>query len=74
MCFLYLVATGMNDVNHPEWGSWAGRYGLKPSDRGQRYYCAEVADAWHGTTNRDNTLIQWAAHLQNDFRARMENA
>lgn len=68
--FLYLIPTGMNDPAHPEWGSWAGRYG--PMTNTANYYWANQRDTWNGTTNRDNTLARWAAHLQNDFKARMD--
>jgi len=71
MSFLYLVPTGMNDVNEPTWGSWAGRYA--PREGGPPgYYWATARDAWNGTTSRENTLARWAVHLQNDFRARMD--
>jgi hypothetical protein len=70
--FLYLVPTGMNDPYQPTWGSWAGRYALNTNYPGKPYYWATQVDAWNGTTNRDNTLARWAAHLQNDFKARMD--
>jgi len=72
MMFLYLVPTGMNDPNEPTWGSWAGRYGANAECPGKPYFWANQADAWRGTTNRDNTLARWAADLQNDFRARLD--
>jgi len=72
MTFLYLVPTGMNDPEHPTWGSWAGRYGPQDEFPGKRYFWANQKDAWNGTTNRDDTLARWAADLQNDFRARMD--
>ena len=72
MMFLYLVPNGMNDPNKPTWGSWAGRYGPNEECPGKPYFWANQADAWHGTTNRDNTLARWAADLQNDFRARLD--
>ncbi|MHC1769274.1 MAG: nucleoside hydrolase-like domain-containing protein [Verrucomicrobiia bacterium] len=72
MMFLYLIPTGMNDPNEPTWGSWAGRYGPNEECPGKPYFWANQTDAWHGTTNRDNTLARWAADLQNDFRARMD--
>ena len=72
MSFLYLVPTGMNDPDHPGWGSWAGRYGRNESSSCPSYYWANQTDAWNGTTNRDNTLARWAVDLQNDFRARMD--
>jgi hypothetical protein len=72
MSFLYLVPTGMNEPEQPAWGSWAGRYGPRSEFPGKPYYWANEADAWQGTTHRDNTLRRWAADLQNDFRARMD--
>jgi len=36
------------------------------------YDWAGLADAWQGSTNRDNTLLRWAAAIQNDFRARLD--
>jgi hypothetical protein len=71
MTFLYLVPTGMNDPDHPTWGSWAGRYGVRDGNT-PTYYWANVQDAWNGTTSRENTLARWAVHLQNDFRARLD--
>jgi hypothetical protein len=70
--FLYLVPTGMNDPYEPTWGSWAGRYGVREDATGKPLYWANQLDAWSGRTNRDNTLARWAAHLQNDFRARLD--
>jgi hypothetical protein len=72
MTFLYLVPTGMNDPEQPTWGSWAGRYGRNENYKDKNYYWANQEDTWHGSTNRDNTLKRWAAHLQNDFRARLD--
>lgn len=72
MTFLYLVPTGMNDPEQPGWGSWAGRYGLNTNYAGQPSFWANQFDAWNGATNRDNTLRRWAAHLQNDFKARLD--
>jgi hypothetical protein len=70
--FLYLVPSGMNDPLEPTWGSWAGRYGTNENFSGKPFFWANQADAWRGTTNRDNTLLRWAAALQNDFRARLD--
>ena len=72
MMLLYLVPTGMNDPYQPTWGSWASRHGRSEEHPGKPYYWANQVDAWQGTTGRDNTLLRWAAHLQNDFRARMD--
>lgn len=39
---------------------------------GKPYFWANQTDHWQGVTNRDNTLLRWAAHLQNDFRTRLD--
>jgi hypothetical protein len=70
--FLYLVPTGMNDPEQPTWGSWAGRYGRNEEYQERNYFWANQEDEWNGTKNRDNTLLRWAAHLQNDFKCRMD--
>lgn len=71
--FIYLIPTGMNDPMHPDWGSWAGRFGVRDVEpRSTNYYWSNLRDVWQGTTNRDNTLKRWAADLQNDFRARFD--
>ncbi len=72
MMFIYVIPTGMNDPEQPTWGSWAGRYGRNETHAGRPYYFANQADAWQGSTHRENSLKRWAVHLQNDFRARMD--
>lgn len=79
LTFLYLIPNGLGNPDHPEFGSWAGRFGkmtkseLFPEDaRDRAYFCPNVRDTIDGRTNRDNTLVRWAAHLQNDFRARLD--
>jgi hypothetical protein len=72
MTFLFLVPIGLNDDQNPRRGSWAGRYGLMPDAGDKKYYWANVQDDWSGTRERENTLRRWAAHLQNDFRARLD--
>ena len=70
--FLYLVPNGLNEPDKPGWGSWAGRFGRQP-DAGERaYYWPDVRDTVDGRAHRDHTLSRWAAHLQNDFRARLD--
>jgi hypothetical protein len=72
MSFLYLVPTGMNNPERPDWGTWAGRYGKLDDAGAKNYWWANVEDVWEGSTHRENTLKRWAEHLQNDFRARMD--
>jgi hypothetical protein len=77
--FIYLIPNGLSDPNQPTWGGWAGRYGPRVNDpankngpKGPQFFWANQRDAWEGTTNRDNTVKRWAAHLQNDFKARLD--
>ncbi len=70
--FIYLIPTGLSDPEHPSWGGWPGRYGPHDEHPGKPYYWANQQDAWQGKTNRDNTLLRWAAAIQNDFAARMD--
>ncbi|HEX5104571.1 MAG TPA: nucleoside hydrolase-like domain-containing protein [Pirellulaceae bacterium] len=70
--FIYLIPTGLSDPEHPTWGGWPGRYGPHDEHPGKPYYWANLEDAWQGKTNRDNTLLRWAAAIQNDFAARMD--
>jgi hypothetical protein len=72
MTFLYLIPTGLNDPDHPGWGSWAGRYGRQEAFPDDNYYWASERDTWNGSTHRDNTLARFAADLQNDFRSRLD--
>jgi Protein of unknown function (DUF1593) len=72
MSFLYLVPNGLDEPDEPGWGGWAGRYGPREGAAGRPYYWASGVDAFEGATHRDNTLRRWAAHLQNDFRARLD--
>ncbi len=67
--FMHLIPNGLQDAEHPEWGSWAGRFGYNPEFN--LWWC-DQRDTWNGTTHRDNTLARWAVHIQNDFRARAD--
>jgi hypothetical protein len=70
--FIYLIPTGLSDPEHPGWGGWPGRYGPHDGHPGKPYFWANQKDTWQGKTNRDNTLIRWAAAIQNDFAVRMD--
>lgn len=70
--FLYLIPNGLNEPDEPAWGSWAGRFGRQPDAGARRYYWPDVRDTIDGRSHRDNTLLPWVAHIQNDFRARLD--
>jgi len=68
-CFLHCLPAGLVQVDQPQFGSWAGRFGF---DEREHKYMANQEDAWNGSTSRDNTLKRWAVHIQNDFAARAD--
>ncbi|MEB2780746.1 DUF1593 domain-containing protein [Algoriphagus sp. C2-6-M1] len=82
--FLYLVNNGLGNPEHPDWGSWGGRYEfyqprtekwfLKPENRPLWSNAQdEVMGAdgfWH--TSNKATVWRWRKAFQNDFAARMD--
>ncbi|TQN64838.1 hypothetical protein CSHISOI_10395 [Colletotrichum shisoi] len=77
--FLYLVQNGLGDREHPEYGSWGGRYALTDaSDAGQRgRHYSDMSDSVvgvDGKTYRSNqaSIWRWRDAFQNDFAARMQ--
>jgi hypothetical protein len=67
-----MVPNGLNEPEEPTWGSWAGRFGKQDQAGTREYYWPNVRDTIGGKAHRDNTLKPWAAHIQNDFNARMD--
>lgn len=82
--FMFLINNGLGNPEHPDWGSWGGRYEfytprmqkwfVEPETR--PFWCDaqdEVIGAdgkWY-TTNKA-TLWRWREAYQNDFSARMD--
>jgi hypothetical protein len=67
--FMFLIPNGLGLPQRPNWGGWSGRYSF--NDDLNMWWC-DRQDTWQGSTNRDNTLIPWVVHIQNDFRARAD--
>lgn len=81
--FLYLINNGLSSPEHPNWGSWGGRYEyylpgvqkwfLEPETRPIWTDAVDevfgVDSCWH-TTNKA-TIWRWRSAYQNDFEARM---
>lgn len=71
--FLGLIANGLNDPEHPEWGGWGGRYlpsyegGGHRGDAQDRFTDAEGKN-WSGN---QATIYRWRRAFQNDFAARI---
>jgi len=82
--FLNLIATGLADPEHPDWGGWGGRYELAcpPQrkwhlERETRPFWTDAVDEVMGTDGRwhtDNwcTVWRWRREFQNDFSSRMD--
>ena len=81
--FMYLIQNGLGSSEHPNWGSWGGRYEFYRPHPRVFYHEPEERKIWtdtddfvevDGTTYIDNTatIWRWRDHFQNDFAARMD--
>jgi hypothetical protein len=82
--FLYLINNGLGDPEHPDWGSWGGRYEfyqprtekwfLEPETRPLWTNAQDEVwghdSSWH--TGNKVTIWRWREAYQNDFAARMD--
>jgi len=70
--WFYFLLNGLNDINHPEWGGWGGRY----EHLSGKHFTDAQDDHWSG--NMDGslrhkwTVARWREAFQNDFAARMQ--
>jgi len=65
--WFYFLPTGLSDPEHPEWGSWGGRFVHR-----ERGLYRDAADMVDGQTHPRATVWRWRPHYQNDFQARMD--
>jgi len=71
--FLYLLAPGLSDPEHPEWGGWGGRF--KAYGDGTNFYIdardkhPEKSDA---TLEKRWTVARWNQQRNQEFAARMD--
>lgn len=82
--FLYLVNNGLGDPEHPDWGSWGGRYEFYQPRTEKWFLEAEVRPLWTNAqdevwghdsswhTSNKATIWRWREAFQNDFAARMD--
>jgi len=75
--FLYLIQNGLSLPEHPEYGSWGGRYArtdISIEGLNSSHYCDAVDRvAVNGSVYTSNhaTIWRWRDAFQNDFAARM---
>lgn len=82
--FLYLVDNGLGSPDHPDWGSWGGRYELHTPRKRKWMIQAETRPFWADTedevlgtdgewhTTSKATIWRWRTAYQHDFSARMD--
>lgn len=74
--FLYLIQNGLGSPEHPEWGSWGGRYIKTDFGSGTNHF-SDVPDQVIGMDGRKHvsnqaTIWRWRQAYQNDFAARIQ--
>ncbi|WP_437205977.1 DUF1593 domain-containing protein [Planctomicrobium sp. SH664] len=65
--WFYFFSNGLSNPEHPQDGSWGGRYTLA---HGNVY--RDAADHRDGQTDRRFTVSRWREDFQNEFQARMD--
>jgi hypothetical protein len=82
--FLYLIDNGLGDPEHPDYGSWGGRYNLELPPYRKWFSAPETRPIWtniadevkgvNGQYYRTDqaTIWRWRTAYQNDFAARMD--
>ena len=81
--FLYLINNGLGSPEHPNWGSWGGRYEYYTPHKKPYHNETETRPIWtdaqdwvdvNGVFYISNkaTIWRWRDHYQNDLAARMD--
>jgi hypothetical protein len=72
--FLYLVSNGLGDPEHPDYGSWGGRYGKVSEWDGIWTDTSDLVTGTDGKPRQTNkaTIWRWREAFQNDFAARIQ--
>lgn len=82
--FLYLIDNGLGSPEHPDWGSWGGRYELYLPRTEKWFIRPETRPLWTNAfdevlgvdglwhTGHQETIWRWRSAYQNDFAARMD--
>ena len=74
--FLYLIQNGLGSSEHPEWGSWGGRYTLSDLGGASKHY-SDTRDKVVGKNGKSflssfATIWRWRDFYQDDFAARIQ--
>ena len=71
--FLYLVPNGLGSPEHPDYGSWGGRYGKVSEWDGIWTDTSDLVLGIDGKPRQSNkaTIWRWREAFQNDFAARI---
>jgi hypothetical protein len=71
--FLYLIPNGLGVPEHPEYGSWGGRYEKVSQADGLYTDTSDTVPGVDGKIRRSNkaTVWRWREAYQNDFAGRM---
>ncbi|KAJ4309382.1 hypothetical protein N0V84_011530 [Fusarium piperis] len=74
--FLPLIQNGLGHIEHPDWGSWGGRFTLLDQTSQSRVY-ADATDYVQGLNGQGfiskwATIWRWRQDYQYDFAARMQ--
>ncbi len=82
--FLYLIDNGLGSPEHPNYGSWGGRYEFYKPKTEKWFYEAETRPLWTNVedeamgmdsafqTSNKATIWRWRQAFQNDFAARID--
>jgi len=83
--FMYLIPNGLSDPEHPDYGSWGGRYEYYTPRTRKWFFEPETRPFWSDTqdeyfskvdnlyyTDNKVTIWRWREAYQNDFAARMD--
>lgn len=82
--FLWLIANGLGDPAHPDYGGWGGRYELYIPETKPWFHQPETRPIWTNATDRVRgidgewresnhaTIWRWREAFQHDFAARID--
>lgn len=82
--FLNLINNGLGSSEHPDWGSWGGRYEFYTPRTRKWFLEPEIRPLWSDAedevlgvggnwhTSNKATIWRWRSAYQNDFAARMD--